>query len=218
MASAGVGQPVGVALIVDAVPEPVGAGDLVLPLLQRLAVHQPGAEASLRGVLALRAVTAICGDPLPSGSGIGGCSRADRLPAVDSITRRVAEVPAARGRRRSDTLFSLGHCLVDDGLDSGTLGLKGPGPLQAPDKPRISMHLGRCPPLADELAHGGIVVELGGPREASSRSPQRSATPAAGFSVPCPALQYAHQKGFDIPCAHSRSSLRETALPDDRGA
>ena len=60
---------------------------------------------------------------------------------MDGVTGGVPEVPATRGRRRSDPLTSPGHFLFRDGLNSRTLGLK--GSLQAPGKPRISMNLGR---------------------------------------------------------------------------
>src|SRR4051812_43977447 len=49
VAGGGVGEPDGVGVVVDAVPQPSGAGDFVLPLFKGGAVDEAGAEAAFWG-------------------------------------------------------------------------------------------------------------------------------------------------------------------------
>src|SRR5256885_5470103 len=96
MAGRGQGEPDDTPLVVDAVPEAPGAGDLVLPLLERVAVDQAAAKRSLEGMLPLAALSGIGGDPLPGGAGVAGRRRAHLLPTRDGIAGGVTEVPSCR--------------------------------------------------------------------------------------------------------------------------
>ncbi len=58
-------------LVVDAVPEPPSSSYFVLPLLHRVIVDSPRAEATLEWVLAITAMTGVGGDPFPGDSGVG---------------------------------------------------------------------------------------------------------------------------------------------------
>src|SRR5437870_2994141 len=91
----GVGQPDDASLIVDAVPEAPSAGDLVLPLLQLLAVDQAVAKGAFQGVLALTPLPGIDDDPLPGHAGAAGSGSAHLLPARDGVAGGVPEVQSA---------------------------------------------------------------------------------------------------------------------------
>jgi len=105
----GIGEPDDPVLVVDAIPEPTTAGDLVLPLPHRCAVDRAGTETPLEGVLAGAPVPRNTGDALPRHTAVSRGCTADLLPSGDGVARRIPEVPAARGRRGGDPLSPFGH-------------------------------------------------------------------------------------------------------------
>ncbi len=92
-------EPDGLVLVVDDVPEPFAARHLLLPLLHVLAVHHPCAEAALEGGLTIGPLSRVRSDLFPGHSSVPGGGGAYFLPALRSVARPEAEVPAA-GRRR----------------------------------------------------------------------------------------------------------------------
>src|SRR5450631_3708364 len=86
-------QPRGAVFVVDAVPEPPGAGNLVLPLLHRRTVDGPVAKAASKRMLPGVALAWIARDPLPGRSGVRRRGSAHLRPRGYRVARRVSEVP-----------------------------------------------------------------------------------------------------------------------------
>jgi hypothetical protein len=152
-------QPRGAVFVVDAVPEPPGTGNLVLPLLHRRAVDGPAPKAASKRMLPGVALAWIARDPLPRRSGVRRRHSAQLRPSGYRAARRVSEVPPSGSRRRRDALPSLRHALRGGWPDSGAIGISHSA--KAPGQRRVCVDLGGRPPLTHELAHWPIRVELG---------------------------------------------------------
>ncbi len=81
--------------VVDAIPEPTAAGDLVLPLLHLLPVDRAAAEAAPQRMLSIGALARVGGELLPRRARVARSSGADLLPSLDGVACSVAKVPAA---------------------------------------------------------------------------------------------------------------------------
>lgn len=153
--------------IVDAVPKPAAAGDLVLPLFHLLSVDCAAAEAPLQRVLSIGSLARISGQLLPGRPRVCGRGGADFVPALRRVARAEAEVPAVLRGRRSDPLPALRQG-SDPGRSDGLADR-----LDCPAKPtselRVRVYLCRRSPLSDELAQSLVVIKGGGgdndPRE-----------------------------------------------------
>src|SRR5450631_150421 len=152
-------QPRGAVFVVDAVPEPPGAGNLVLPLLDRRAVDRPAPKAASKRMLPGVALAWIARDPFPRRSGVRRRHSAHLRPPGYRVARRVSEVPPSRSRRRRDALPALRHALRGGWRDSWAIGIS--HSTKAPGQGRVCVDLGGRPPLTHELAHWPIRVELG---------------------------------------------------------
>ena len=116
VADVGAGHPNGPSIVVDAVPDAAAGGDLVLPLLDHLAVHAARIERAPQRMLTVVALSWIVGDPLPGHARVGRCSRAHLLPTGDSFARCIPELPSSRRGWRRHPFLALRH----DGQASGT--------------------------------------------------------------------------------------------------
>ena len=120
--NAGVCHPHGLAVVVDAVPDPPAGSDLVLPLLHLDAVDGTFAQRAPETMLPRVRVPRLARDSLPSGAGVGRSRRADLLPPLHSVIGCESEVPAALGRwwaqERSRTVVRLLGCfrVTDAGI------------------------------------------------------------------------------------------------------
>lgn len=102
-------QPYGPTRVVNAVPETTAAGDLVLPLLQRYAVHSTGAQLAPERVLARAAISRVGADPLPRHASVGRSDRRHLLPSTNGVTGGIAKVPSAPRRWGCNPLAAFGH-------------------------------------------------------------------------------------------------------------
>lgn len=159
MSHTGDGQPDRPRIVVDAVPKPAAAGDLVLPLCQLDAVHQPSAQRPLERVLSRVATARVIGDPLPSRSGVAGGGRTDLLPAPSTVVGRLAEVPARRIGWWRHPLTALGRHRPSARRGGHGVATR----LQRTPKVRgsigVGVNLRRCHPLTEKLTDCGEVVD-----------------------------------------------------------
>jgi len=96
-------------LVINAIPESPGPGDLVLPLFHRRSVDDPSSEAAFEPVLPLRTGPRVRCDPLPRHPRIGGSGSTHLLPPAHRLARRVPEIPAVPPRWGCNPLSPLRH-------------------------------------------------------------------------------------------------------------
>ena len=81
MADGCFGQPYEAPCIVDAEPQPAATGHLVLPLLQGLAVDNPGVQSAFQRMLMRVAFTRTRCDPFPGDACVGQRGGTDAFPS-----------------------------------------------------------------------------------------------------------------------------------------
>ncbi len=95
--------------IVYAVPDSPPGGDLVLPLLELVAVDDARTERTSQRMLASVASPGVIRDPFPRCPGVVRCRGADLFPSLCHFARAEPTIPAAWTRRRRYAIYPLRH-------------------------------------------------------------------------------------------------------------
>lgn len=151
-------QPDDASGVIDAVPDPAGSRDLVLPLLHGRPIDDARGQTSLERVLAIVPLPRLLSDPLPCGARAPRRSGTEPIPSLNRRPVAVAEVPAVPSGWRGDPAVTLRHGLHGWRRHRVTGGLGGTS--QTSRQSRISVDLGSGAPLLDELAQRTVSVQL----------------------------------------------------------